>query len=58
METIEEMMVTSITRSTRTVCANIFVQFILEYPLEQSRVQSHINHMLKNLTYFDIDGRM
>ena len=58
METIEEMMVTNISRSTRTICANIFVQFILEYPLESSRVQQHINHMLKNLTYFDADGRL
>jgi len=58
METIEDMMVTNISRTTRGVCANIFVQFILEYPLEQSRVQQHINHMLKNLTYFDIDGRL
>ena len=35
METIEEMMVTNINKTTRSVCANIFVQFILEYPLEQ-----------------------
>lgn len=38
METIEEMMVTNISRTTRSVCANIFVQFILEYPLEPERV--------------------
>ena len=58
METIEEMMVTNISRTTRSTCANIFVQFLLEYPLEAQRVQQHINHMLKNLTYFDIDGRL
>ena len=34
------------------------MQFILEYPLEPERVQQHINHMLKNLTYFDPEGRM
>lgn len=51
-------MVTNISRTTRSICASIFVQFILEYPLEKERVQQHINHMLKNLTYFDVDGRL
>ena len=58
METIEEMMVSNISTTTRSVCASIFVQFILEYPLEPERIQQHINHMLKNLTYFDADGRL
>ena len=58
METIEEMMVTNVQRETRSVCATIFVQFILEYPLEPERVQQHINHMLKNLTYYDQAGRL
>lgn len=39
MEMIEEMMVTNISKTTRSICAAIFVQFILEYPLEQERVQ-------------------
>lgn len=51
-------MVTNISKATRGTCANIFVQFLLEYPLEQQRLQQHINHMLKNLTYFDTDGRL
>ena len=58
METIEEMMVSNVSKTTRSACANIFVQFILEYPLESKRLEQHINHMLKNLTYFDADGRM
>jgi hypothetical protein len=58
METIQEMMVINVQRHTRSVCASIFVAFILEYPLEESRLEQHINHMLKNLTYFDPEGRL
>ena len=52
------MMITSVAKSTRTVCASIFSQFLLEYPLESSRVEQHINHLLKNLGYFDSEGRL
>ena len=58
METIEEMMVSNVQKTTRFACSGIFIQFILEYPLEEKRLQQHINHLLKNLTYFDADGRM
>jgi U3 small nucleolar RNA-associated protein 20 len=51
-------MITSISKSTRTLCSHIFVQFLLEYPLEAERVASHFNHLLKNLAYFDSDGRL
>lgn len=51
-------MVQTVSRTTREVCAGIFTSFILEYPLEQSRLEQHINHMLKNLTYFDPEGRL
>jgi U3 small nucleolar RNA-associated protein 20 len=52
------MMVSCVTRSTRTMCAQIFVQFLLEYPLEAGRVEQHINYLLKNLGYFDPEGRL
>jgi U3 small nucleolar RNA-associated protein 20 len=52
------MMVSSVTRSTRTMCAQIFVQFLLEYPLEAGRIEQHINYLLKNLGYFDPEGRL
>jgi hypothetical protein len=51
-------MITSISKSTRTLCSSIFVSFLLEYPLEAERVSSHFNHLLKNLGYFDSDGRL
>lgn len=51
-------MITSLAKSTRGICASIFTQFLLEYPLEQDRVEQHINHLLKNLGYFDSEGRL
>lgn len=51
-------MITSLAKSTRSICASIFTQFILEYPLESERVEQHINHLLKNLGYFDSEGRL
>jgi U3 small nucleolar RNA-associated protein 20 len=58
METVEDMMVTCVQKNIKTTCASIFIQFILEYPLEEKRLEQHINHMIKNLTYFDSEGRM
>ncbi|TNV87999.1 hypothetical protein FGO68_gene14880 [Halteria grandinella] len=58
IEQVQELMITSIAKSTRSVCASIFTQFLLEYPLEQTRVEQHVNHLLKNLGYFDSEGRM
>ena len=52
------MMVSTVSHNTREVCAGIFVSFMIEYPLEQKRLEQHINHMLKNLSYFDPEGRL
>lgn len=34
VEAIQELMVQTVSKNTRDVCASIFVSFILEYPLE------------------------
>ena len=51
-------MVTSVEKSTRSACAQIFVTFIMEYPMEAQRLDTHMQHLLKNLTYFDVEGRL
>lgn len=43
MENVQEMMVSSVTKATRSMCAQIFVQFLLDYPLEAGRIEQHIN---------------
>jgi hypothetical protein len=39
LEQVQDIMITSVARSTRQVCASIFTQFILEYPLEEKRLE-------------------
>jgi len=57
MTSVQDMMVTSVQRSTRQTCTGIFLTFVLEYPMEEKRLDTHIQHLLKNLTYFDPEGR-
>lgn len=33
-------------------------KFIVEYPLEEERIQQHLSFLLKNLEYFDYQGRL
>jgi len=42
----------------RNLCQSIFVQFLLDYPLENERIESHINFLLKNLSYCSESGRL
>lgn len=58
MTSVQELMVTSVEKSTRSACAQIFVTFIMEYPMETQRLDTHMQHLLKNLTYFDAEGRL
>ena len=51
MEQVQEMMLSSNTKQIRALCSTIFVQFLLDYPLQNERIEQHINFMLKNLSY-------
>jgi U3 small nucleolar RNA-associated protein 20 len=58
VEIIGDKMVTHTNKSTRTICAQIYIQFLVNYPLEERRVEQHVNHLIKNLTYVGKDGRL
>lgn len=58
METVQEMVLSSVNKATRGLCQGIFVQFLLDYPLENSRVEQHINFLLKNLGFTLESGRL
>jgi U3 small nucleolar RNA-associated protein 20 len=58
MEQVQEMMLTSNTTQIRNLCSNIFVQFLLEYPLQNERIESHMHFMLKNLSYKQSENRI
>ena len=55
---VQDLIITSLSPSVRSLCSSILVTFLLEYPLEESRLTQHMNYLLKNVgTYFDSEGR-
>jgi len=51
-------MVSSNSKQIRGLCSSIFVQFLLDYPLQNERVEQHLNFVLKNLSYEQAENRM
>jgi len=58
VDIIADKMITNINNSVRTIGSQIFINFLIEYPLEERRVEQHIHHLIKNLTYYNKDGRL
>ena len=52
------MMVFNTQPSIRGICANVFMQFLLDYPLSPERVEQHINFLIKNLGCNKVQGRL
>lgn len=52
------MMVFNTSSSIRGICSSIFVQFLLDYPLENDRIEQHLNFILKNLACKRMEGRL
>ena len=57
VDIVADKLITSVNNSIRSTCSQIFVSFLIEYPLEEKRVEQHIHHLIKNLTYPHHDGR-
>lgn len=57
-ERIQEMMINNNLIYIRNTCSDIFIQFLLDYPMENSRVEQHISFILKNLSYGQPAGRI
>eukprot|EP00345_Euplotes_harpa_P014714 CAMPEP_0168340838 /NCGR_PEP_ID=MMETSP0213-20121227/14305_1 /TAXON_ID=151035 /ORGANISM="Euplotes harpa, Strain FSP1.4" /LENGTH=56 /DNA_ID=CAMNT_0008347157 /DNA_START=888 /DNA_END=1054 /DNA_ORIENTATION=- len=51
-------MITNVNSGVRSTCSTIFINFLIDYPLEEKRVEQHIHHLIKNLTYVHKDGRL
>jgi hypothetical protein len=58
IEEVQEMMVFNTLPSIRGLCASIFMQFLLDYPLSPERVEQHINFLIKNLGCKKVVGRL
>lgn len=49
MTRVRELMVTSQLESIRKKCSEIFLQYLLGYPLQRKRLQNHLGFLLDNL---------
>lgn len=58
VDIVADKLITSVNNGIRATCSQIFISFLIEYPLEEKRVEQHIHHLIKNLTYPHKDGRI
>jgi len=54
---VQELMVRSQGSNVRTLCSSAMLLFLLDYPLGDKRLQSHLQFLLTNLSYQHESGR-
>lgn len=52
------MLLQSSLARTRQLCQEVFVQFLLDYPLENTRIEQHLSFVVKNLKFPQASGRL
>lgn len=57
MDSISEHMITAQSDQMRTLCSHSLIQFLLDYPLGEKRMNRHISFMVENLEYEYEEGR-
>jgi len=57
MNRIAELFVQSQTESIRKTCSQLFLQFLMYYPMAATRLQQHLDFLVKNLEYPYVEGR-
>ena len=58
MSRTAQLAITSTTPLTRTRCADLFVQFLLDYPIGAKRMRQHLTFVLGQLGYGVVAGRV
>jgi U3 small nucleolar RNA-associated protein 20 len=58
MEKLLELSVRSLKSNLREQCANIFVRFLINYPLSEQRLEQHLKQVVLNLSYEFSEGRL
>lgn len=58
MDYIATLLIRSVLPNARQLCQDVFLQFLLFYPLGAKRLQQHLAHFVKNLGYIYESGRM
>ncbi|KAL4434124.1 hypothetical protein ABPG75_000565 [Micractinium tetrahymenae] len=57
MNRVQELMVQSQAAPVRASCSSALLQFLLDYPLGEKRLQEHLQFLLTNLAYEHESGR-
>ncbi|PRW58885.1 small subunit processome component 20-like protein [Chlorella sorokiniana] len=57
MNRVQELMVQSQAAPVRSACSSALLQFLLDYPLGEKRLQEHLQFLLTNLSYEHESGR-
>ena len=57
MTKVQEMMVRSQAAPIRQLCATVLLQFLLDYPVGDRRLQQHLQFIITNLSYEHETGR-
>ncbi|KAG6556135.1 hypothetical protein Mapa_002076 [Marchantia paleacea] len=57
MNRVAQLMVTSHLGPVRQLCSQILLQFLLDYPLGQKRLQQHLDFFITNVGYVETSGR-
>lgn len=58
METIGVNLVQGHSETARASCGQLYLQFLLDYPLGEKRLHKHIDFLMKNLSYEFEEGRV
>ena len=57
MTRVQEMMVRSQSAPVRQLCSSVLLQFLLDYPVGDRRLQQHLHFIITNLSYQHETGR-
>ena len=57
MTRVQEMMVRSQSAPVRQLCSSVLLQFLLDYPVGDKRLQQHLHFIITNLSYQHETGR-
>ena len=57
MTKVQEMMVRSQSGPVRQLCSSVLLQFLLDYPVGDRRLQQHLHFVITNLSYQHETGR-
>ena len=58
MQTVSEGIIISPNASTREQCRHLLLHFLKDYPMADNKKLDHLNMLLRNLRYEQVDGRL